>query len=1304
MLKSACIVLLGISMLAAYDGMENAHALHITSEGVAMIGADMIHPEYTGRNVKVGIFGGNFDANNAEISGNISQYVGFEDIAHDMAEMSSRDDTSHIMPVLDASAGTAAAEIVVDVAPDAQLYLYDIRIGTDFERAMKHAIVNDLDIILCLITLYNDAGPTDGTSFLSMQATISRENGILWVSPAGDMAKRHWHGDWRNKDGSETYGPYHYFVDPSNPGRGDESTLILDGVNPTDTVWAILSWSQPSTIHGMALYNDWTEVSHIYEIQRNADPSTRLEHTFGGAASHDMTHGASPGVTHGVKNGTAIIDPAIEVFWDDVLSGESVPAELRITLSHDIAYPGYRVAGSSLLVPGDSRDSLTVGAIKLDGTSEPSSSQGPTQDGRTKPDVMAPSGVATASRVHFNGTIPAAAHVAGMAAILAEKFPGILPDMLHTLIQATTAHMQETNHGGTGVASLSGFSGDVVMFGTKDCTACFYPGYVSIPAGDTITWSNVSGSDVIIHIDGDSLAIPNGGTASRMFHTDGMYGYHDRDSGNGGSILVGTANDEPPRIESARIISHNAVQIRFSEPVLADASDFHTIRLTPSELWVPRSVDGSGSDVITIRFDGKPAHSTAYARIMVGPGVTDLTGVPFPGMDIVVSDGQPPSVVLASLTGPNEITIQFDDHATVSEFEIWLMGQPRTPTDMTGDSTDTMVITFAGGPVASLGTGSLVMYGLSDRHGNTADHTGKITDGQPPTLGTVEFVSADTKGRYNPGDTLLLRMEPTERIKNVSVSLNGEQINATENMHSWVWTAEKTITHMDIEGTIQFTINFEDVAGNSADTVTQVTAGTIPRIAGANGTQPVTPMLDLNKGITSARITGGTTLQITFAEPVMAEPDLFSNLWITSEEHPRDVTGLSGSGTRTLTITFAGQDVSTAATAAIDIAPGIRTDDTSYNGVTRYDILDGQPPMVKHVGIDIMEYDTAQPGMILLEFSFSEPVLTPIVTMNGNNATPHSTNDTYTHWISSREISTDEPQGTVEFSIEYSDAIGNTGTTDKTTDGSTGIIGTQPMPVSCEKDQTWNPDTETCEDTTGPHDRPKAVISGVVFLDHSWNGVMDHGERGIAGYQSMIAIDMRNPTNLQLNSTAPDGSYAFEVPADSATLVQTSYLPQNHVVYDPNVSWFTHVVEPAAGSHTIFNVGFHNVTESELAELQIRTFVDLNGNMQRDAGERGVQGLGGPDAPTFHVYTYMIGPVAYPDMGMDGTATVRVVPSDFALLVDVQALERLGYYWTSTSYERTDGHAGKAYDTTYPVADDPEPGSIHTMDVGLSPR
>ncbi len=102
----------------------------------------------------------------------------------------------------------------------------------------------------------------------------------------------------------------------------------------------------------------------------------------------------------------------------------------------------------------DARDVIAVGATYWSNDAlEPFSSQGPTNDDRTKPDVVAPDGVSTSVPLlsPFNGTSASAPHAAGAAALLLGINPSPTNQTLRTALEST-----EKDLGTVGKDNLTG--------------------------------------------------------------------------------------------------------------------------------------------------------------------------------------------------------------------------------------------------------------------------------------------------------------------------------------------------------------------------------------------------------------------------------------------------------------------------------------------------------------------------------------------------------------------------------------------------------------------------------------------------------------------------------------------------------------------------------------------------------------------------------------------------------------------------------------------------------------------------------
>ena len=573
------------------NAVSNSHSRGTISQGVSIINSEALnHAGYTGTGVNVAIIDSGFDVRNPEIAQRIAGPVSGLEVR--------------------GNHGTAVAEIVLDVAPDASLYLYDGLLSVvGFLHLVDRILdLENTDVISMSQTWTNSQKPTIG-KMMEQKIDETRERGILWVNSVGNYAERHWQGKFVDArgDGRHDFSPNDQWLD-IEVGAGD--TLIVD------LTW----WEHPDANFDLYLYSqDNTELESSKNIQPYYSPSESIEYYSPSDATVRIT----------INSKSNLNNVDLSLFSTHVLE-HSVP-------------------DSSFGLPADARGSLTVGATR-NGNLEAYSSRGPTHDGRIKPDIVAPTCVITSSIGTFCGTSSSAPYASGAAALLVQKYPDATADQIHLLLEATVHDRHEkSNRDGTGRLDLGMFANADILAaynGDENCTAnqtCFFPSVLKIDPGHAVTWTNADTE--MIHILGDDMdsgVLYRGQSYSKTFSQDGTYAYHDSEHPWArGTVIVGTGTSLPEFVSSA-ITGPNQVTIKFSKPVAASLSDFGNLQITGQNFYRNIThITGSDTSEITATFDGMP----------VGTGATgtfhNILYSQNPSED--VADGQPAELESVSI-------------------------------------------------------------------------------------------------------------------------------------------------------------------------------------------------------------------------------------------------------------------------------------------------------------------------------------------------------------------------------------------------------------------------------------------------------------------------------------------------------------------------------------------------------------------------------------------------------------------------------------------------------------------------------
>ena len=315
--------------------------------------------------------------------------------------------------------GTWVAEAVMDIAPEASLYIASPRSRGDTNSAVDWMVSQGVSVIVHGQNYLFD-GPGDGTSTFgdSPLRTVDRAvaGGIIWANSAGNLAQQTWFGSYSIVESGDSRFLEFYGSDIFNGmllEAGDRITVQLRWDD---------SWRGASRDFDLFLWDFAVEDIVAYSF----DPQ-------GGGAGHvpyeELRYQAPSGGRY-----------AVGVAHD---SG-GTPNWLQVTV-WGVDSIGYYTESGSIGNPGESANTgmLAAGAAYWNDlrTIEPYSSRGPTPDRRVKPDIVGADCGATALLPlneygnGFCGTSQSAAHVAGMAVLVRDRFPNYTPTQITSYLK-----------------------------------------------------------------------------------------------------------------------------------------------------------------------------------------------------------------------------------------------------------------------------------------------------------------------------------------------------------------------------------------------------------------------------------------------------------------------------------------------------------------------------------------------------------------------------------------------------------------------------------------------------------------------------------------------------------------------------------------------------------------------------------------------------------------------------------------------------------------------------------------------------
>ena len=505
----------------------------VVSQGVALHHADAWHSQgYRGQGVKVGVIDSGFEGfsqlQGSELPRNVTARCYFDVEAARAPSSRLADCEQAPCEGVVCNHGTAVAETLVDVAPEVQLYIANPMSRGDLRDAADWMAEQGVQVVNMSLGWFVD-GPGNGTSpsgvspLKTIDAAVS--NGITWVNSGGNSARNVWYGTFSDPDGDG----WHNFT-PRD--AGNTFFWPYDANSPNRSrVTAFMRWDDS---WGGA---DCDLDLHLVRSVPGPDNDIRI------GRDETIQDGGADDIPFAWLSFTALRASNEGMYYLAITKHtcSDLPAWIQLTarIADDLQYysQGHHIGN-----PAESRNTgmLAVGATHYWDTEYIAdySSRGPTIDGRIKPEIT---GVACGrttkerstpgSPYWFCGTSQASPHVAGLAALVKQRFPDYTPEQVANYLKQNAAERGSAgadNEWGNGFAALPGSGGGfsptsnidvrlgtntgevVISWDAVDGASHYRIGYVNMEVDYNLAKASCTGEwiEAFVYIDVNARNIP----------------------------------------------------------------------------------------------------------------------------------------------------------------------------------------------------------------------------------------------------------------------------------------------------------------------------------------------------------------------------------------------------------------------------------------------------------------------------------------------------------------------------------------------------------------------------------------------------------------------------------------------------------------------------------------------------------------------------------------------------------------------------------------------------------------------------